>query len=356
MRVALVGPPQSGKSTLFAAVAEAGGSDVDLSRPDQPHLAVVKVPDERLDWLATMGETREAHPAELEFLDLPGFDLSDEPGRTRARAHWQAMEQSDMLVFVVAGFSDPTVPAYRSRVDPAADVEELLAEMLFADLERVAARIRKLEASVRKPTGHHEEDLRELELMKRLREALEADKPIADAIEHETENKLVRSFQFLTLKPTLAVVNCGEAEAAADGPGELASLPAVQLSAKIEEEVAQLAPKERGEFLADLGVAAPARDRLIRACYDRLDLISFLTYNPTECRAWSIPAGTEAVAAAGEVHTDMARGFIRAEVVAFEDLRAAGDHKSAKAAGKVRLEGKHYLVQDGDVILFRFNV
>ena len=356
MRVALVGPPQSGKSTLFAAVAEAGGSDVDLSRPDQPHLAVVKVPDDRLDWLAAMGEPREAHPAELEFLDLPGFDLSDEAGRTRARAHWQAMEQSDMLVFVVAGFSSETVPAYRGRVDPAADVEELLAEVLFADLERVAGRIGRLEASVRKPTAHRDEDLRELELMKRLRDALEAEKPIADAIEHEAENKLVRSFQFLTLKPALVVLNCGEADAAAEGPGELACLPCIQLSAKIEEELAQLAPAERGEFLADLGVAAPARDRLIRGCYDRLKLVSFLTYNPTECRAWSIPAGTDAVTAAGEVHTDMARGFIRAEVVAFDDLQAAGEHKSARAAGKVRLEGKHYIVQDGDVILFRFNV
>lgn len=356
MRVALVGPPQSGKSTLFAAVAEAGGSDVDLSRPDQPHLAVVKVPDERLDWLARQDERRKAHRAELEFLDLPGFDLSDEAGRTRARAHWQAMEQSDMLVFVVAGFSDRTVPAYRSRVDPGADVEELVAEMLFADLERVAARIDKLEATVRKPTAHREDDLRELELMKRLRDALEADKPIADAIEHEAENKMVRSFQFLTLKPTLVVLNCGEADAAAEGPGELVSLPCVQLSAKIEEELAQLAPAERAEFVADLGIAAPARDRLVRACYDRLELISFLTYNPTECRAWSIPVGTDAVTAAGDIHTDIARGFIRAEVVAFDDLKAAGDQKSAKSAGKVRLEGKHYIVQDGDVILFRFNV
>jgi len=356
MRVALVGPPLSGKSTLFAAVAEAGGSNVDLSRPDQPHLAVVKVPDDRLGWLADLEKPRKVTPAELEFLDLPGFDLSDEAGRSRARVHWQTMEQSDLLAFVVAGFSDSTVPAYRGRVDPHADVEELRSEMLFADLERVTARIEKLQAALKKPTAHREENLRELELMNRLHDTLEAERPIADAIEHEAEHKLVRSFQFLTLKPTLVVLNCGEADASAEGPGEIGSLPCISLSAEIEEELAQLAPPERAEFLADLGIEAAARDRLIRACYGRLKLITFLTGGPSEAHAWSVPAGTDAVTAAGEIHTDIARGFIRAEVVAFDDLKAAGNHKAAKAAGKTRLEGKSYLVQDGDVILFRFNV
>jgi GTP-binding protein YchF len=356
MRVALVGPPQSGKSTLFAAVAEAGGSDVDLSRPDQPHLAVVKVPDDRLQWLAELHQPKRVHPAELEFLDVPGFDLSDEAGRTRARAHWQAMEQSDGLVFVVAGFTDPAVPAYRGRADPAGDVEELLAEMLFADLERASARIERLESAARKPTAHREEQAKEMELMKRLRDALEAEQPLAEVVHTDAERKVLRSFQFLTLKPTLVVLNCGEGDAPRAGPGELHGLPCVQLSAKIEEELAQLAPADRGEFLADLGLEAPARDRLIQACYQRLNLVSFLTTGPEECRAWSVPAGTDAVTAAGAVHTDMARGFIRAEVVPFEDLEAAGDHKAAKAAGKVRVEGKEYVVQDGDVIHFRFNV
>ena len=356
MRVALVGPPQSGKSTLFAAVAEAGGSDVDLSRPDQTHLAVVKVPDERLGWMAELEHSKKTTPAELEFLDVPGFDLSDQAGRDRARAHWQEMQQSDMLVFVVAGFADPGVAAHRGRVDPAGDVEELLNEMLFADLERVTNRIDRIESTLRKPLPNRDELLREQELMQRLREALEADRPIAEALHGEAESKLVRSFQFLTLKPTLVVLNCGEDAAGQAGPDGLSGLPVVHLSAKIEEEIAQLSEAERGEFLADLGLEAPARDRLLRACYERLSLISFLTAGPTEARAWSIPAGTDAFTAAGEIHTDIARGFIRAEVVAFEDLKAAGDHKAAKAAAKVRLEGKSYVVRDGDVILFRFNV
>lgn len=356
MRVAFIGPPQSGKSTLFAAVAEAGGSHVDLSRPDQPHLAVVKVPDERLDWLVKLHNPKKTTPAELEFLDLPGFDLSDEAGRSRARTHWMAMEQADMLVFVVAGFSSPAVPAYRNKTDAARDVEELKQEVLFADLERVSTRIEKLEVSSKKPTPRRDEQLRELELMKRLLETLENEKPISDAISSETENKLIRSFQFLTLKPTMVVVNCGEDDAAQAGPPELSGLPCVQLSAKIEEELAQLTPEERGEFLSDLGLTEGARDRLIRECYKGVKLVSFLTDGPDECRAWTIPAGTTAVGAADEIHSDIARGFIRAETVAFADLQAAGDHKAAKAAGKIRLEGKEYIVKDGDVIYFRFNV
>lgn len=356
MRVALVGPPQSGKSTLFEAVAEAGGSHVDIHRPDQPHVAVVKVPDERLDWLARLNRSEKVHHAELEFLDLPGFDLSTEAGRHHARAHWPAMQQSDMLVFVVRAFDEPSVAPYRGRVDPEADLEELLAEMLFADLDQVASRIAKLQAAIKKPTAHREEQEHELALMKRLAETLEAEKPVAEAVSGEGEAKLLRGFAFLSEKPILAVVNCSEDAAGEAGPETLASLACLPLSAKIEEEIAELDDAERAAFLADLGVEQSARDRLIRACYERLNLVSFLTYTGQECRAWSVPAGTDALTAAGEIHSDIARGFIRAETVAFADLKSAGDVKAAKAAAKVRMEGKTYVVQDGDVITFRFNV
>ncbi len=356
MRVALVGPPLSGKSTLFAAVAEAGGSNVDLSRPDQAHLAVVKVPDERVEWLGDMSESKKLTHAELEFLDLPGFDLSDAAGRQRAQAHWPAMRQSDMLVFVVRAFEDPAVPPYRDSVDPARDVEELLAETLFADLDQVTNRVEKLTEAVRKPTPRRDQQQRELELMQRLAETLETERPISSAVANDAEAKLIRSFAFLSQKPVLVVLNCSEDDLEAPAPEEVSGLPCVKLSAKIEEEMARLDAEDRREFLADLGLDAPARDRLIRACYERLDLISFLTTGPEESRAWSIPAGAAAVEAAGEIHTDIARGFIRAETVAFDDLQAAGNMKTARAAGTVRLEGKSYVVQDGDVILFRFNV
>ncbi|MCK4602794.1 MAG: YchF family ATPase [Phycisphaerae bacterium] len=356
MQVALVGPPQSGKSTLFAAVAEAGGSHVHLERGDQPHLAVVKVPDERLNWLAELAKPKKVTPAELEFLDLPGFDLSSEAGRTHARTHWAAMRQSDMLVLVVRSFEDPTIPVYRGRLDPPADVRELLDEMLFADLEQVTTRIEKLQVAIRKPTAKHDQQMHELELMKRLAASLEDEKLTSDAVVSESEAKLLRSFALLSQKPALAVLNCGEDSLDEAGPEKLASLPCLRLSAKIEEELAQLPQADRGEFLAELHLAAPARDRLIRACYEGLNLASFFTTTGNECRAWTVPAGTDALTAAGAIHSDIARGFIRAETVTYDDLHACGNMKAAKAAGKVRLEGKNYVVRDGDVIHFRFNV
>ncbi len=355
MRVALVGPIASGKSTLFAAVVEAGGSHVDLSRGDQVHLGVVKVPDERVEWLRELYQRKKAVHAELEFIDLPGFDLSDPAGRRHAQVHWGAMRQSDMIVLVVRGFTDPSVPAYRNRVDPAADVGELLSEMLFADLDQVTNRIEKLQGSLKKPTAHHDEEMRELELMQKLCETLEAEKPIAEAIESDSQAKLVRSFAFLSQKPMLVVLNCSEGDLGEEAQ-ELGGLPCIRGSAKIEEEIAQLPPDERGEFLTDLGLTGTAAERLIRACYQKMDLISFLTVGSEETRAWTVPVGTDAVTAAEQIHSDIARGFIRAETVSFEDLRAAGDMKAAKAAGKIRLEGKNYIVHDGDVINFRFNV
>jgi len=355
MRVALIGPPQAGKSTLFAAVAEAGGSHVDLSRPDQPHLAVVKVPDERLDWLTKLYNPKKHTPAELEFLDLPGFDLSDEAGRNRARVHWQAMRLCDMLVFVLRAFESDTVPTYRSGVDAQADLQELLGEMIFADLDQTTSRLEKIEAAIKKPTPKRDEYLHEQELMKRLAAALEAEKPLSSALHSDTEAKLVRSFAFLSQKPALVAMNCSESDLG-KGQEKISGLACIRLSAKIEEEIAQLPPAERAEFLADLGLGASARDRLIRACYSGMKLVSFLTSSDPEVRAWTVPAGTDAVTAAGTIHSDIARGFIRAETVAFEDLKAAGDMKAAKAAGKVRLEGKNYVIQDGDVIYFRFNV
>ena len=355
MKAALVGPTLSGKSTLFAAMAEAGGSHVDLHRADQPHLAVVKVPDERVLWLAEMYKPKKTTFAELEFLDLPGFDLSDEDGRERSKAHWPAMRQSDMLVFVVREFSGDSAPLYRDRIDPASDVQELLAEMLFADLDQVSARVDKLQAALKKPSPKKDEQARELDLMERLKAALEGDKPIASALQSDAEGKLLKSFGFLSQKPALVVINTDESKAQ-QAPEPIAGLPVLRLSAKIEEEIAQLPPEERKEFLADLGLSASARDRMVQACYQRVNLISFLTAGEDECRAWTIPANTDAVTAAGQIHSDIARGFIRAETVSFADLKAHGDMKGVKAAGRTRLEGKSYIVQDGDIINFRFAV
>jgi len=357
MRVALIGPPFSGKTTLFEAIAAAGGSTVDVSRADQPHLAVARLPDERLKWLAEHYQTKKVVPAELEVLDMPGVDLSDPAAREHWRRHWSEVRDCAMTVLVVRDFADPSVAAYRGRVDAAADAAELIAEMLFADLDQVTGRIERLQEGLQKPKKPAERDAirHELELMTRLRDALENERPAAEAVHTDAEAKLLRSFALLSLKPQLVVRNCDEGDAAR-ADETIAGVHAMSVSAKIERELAQLDPADRGEFLADLNLTAPARDRLLRHCFGEMSMITMLTAGAPECRAWPLPAGTDAVTAAGEIHSDIARGFIRAETTAFEDLRAAGDIKAVKAAGKLRLEGKHYVVRDGDVINFRFNV
>ena len=328
---------------------------MDLSRPDQPHLAVVKVPDERLVWLGQLYKPKKVTPAELELLDLPGLDFSDESGRSRATSHRPALEQSDALLFVLRAFENTSVAPYRGRIKPEEDLEELQSEMLLADLDRLSARVEKLTAAIKKPTPQRDEQQRELKLMTRLLEALESEQPLREAVKTPAEEKSLRSFGLLSLKPALTVINCDEDQASSE-MDDLGGLPTLGLSARIEEEIAQLPAEQRKEFLADLGVEDLACDRLIRAAYQKMDLVSFLTVGEDECRAWTIPAGTGAQIAAGKIHSDIARGFIRAEVVAYDDFREAGDFKGAKAAGKVRLEGKEYIVADGDIINFRFNV
>jgi hypothetical protein len=355
MRVAMIGPPYSGKTTLFAAIAEAGGSKVDVSRPDQPHLAVVKVPDERLRWLTGIYKPQKEVPAEIELLDMPGVDLADAVAREHWRRHWAQVRDCGLVVMVVREFEDDSVPAYRNRIDPAGDAGELRAEMLFADLEQVTSRIEKLEAQLKKP-ANHDATQRELELMARLREALEQEKPINQAVHNEAEGKLLRSFAFLSGRNHVVVLNCDESHAG-QAPQPVAGLEAIRLSARIEEEIAQLDVADRTAFLADLGLTAPARDRLLRECYHKLGLVTMFTVGEDECRAWTLPAGTDAVNAAGAIHSDIARGFIRAETMTHEDLHAAkGDEKAVRAAGKLRLEGKQYIIKDGDIVNFRFNV
>jgi GTP-binding protein YchF len=356
MRVALVGPPFGGKSTLFSAIAHSGPAGARTERADQERLAMVKVPDERLLWLEQVYKPKKRVHAEIGFLDVPGLDLSTESARERARAHWPAVRQSDAVVIVLRNFDNPSVPAYRDRVDYQADLAEIKDEMLFSDLAQVASRIEKVEAALKKPSQLREQYQKELELFRKLQETLENERPLSEAITNPADDKIVRAFAFLTLKTAIVVVNCSEGQVPAEPPAEIAGLPAIFLCAKIEEEVAALDEADRAEFMKELGVVEPVRDRLIRSAYKAMKLISFLTAGEDEVRAWTIPAGTTAVNAAGAIHTDISRGFIRAELVGYDDLKAAGTEKAAKAAGKFRLEGKTYIVQDGDVVEFRFNV
>lgn len=353
MRIAFIGPLQSGKSTLFRAVTgqPAGGHHTG------EQIAVVKVPDSRLDWLAEHYKPKKYTEATIDCLDVPGFSQETGAGQAEFRKSLPSIRKCDALVAVVRAFDNPSVPPYRNRVDPRADLDELVAELIFNDLDAVTTRIERLEKSLKKPTKTQEQEKRELELMQRLQGTLEAEQPISAANLTDDERKLLAGFQFLTELPLIAVINVGEDQAAAPPPFEFPyAKTTISLCAETEEQIAQLEPADRAAFLEDLGVKEPARDRLIRACYETVGLISFLTCGEDEVRAWPIRKGTVAVDAAGKIHSDLARGFIRAETVSFEDLVAAGDMKAAKAAGKVRLEGKTYVVQDGDIMNIRFSV
>ncbi len=354
MKAALIGLPQSGKSTLFTAIT---GHTPPPGQMIQEHLASLKVPDPRLGILAEMYKPERVVPATLDLIDFPGFSLTTPQGQAEFRRHAANVRTCDALVAVVRAFQNEGVPPYRDRIDPAADLAELRTEIVFADLEVVTTRIEKLQKQITKPIPTQEHDKRELVVLERCREALEKDQPILAVGQNEEERAMLRSYSFLTQRPLVVVVNVNEGDIGKPVPlAEKYLANMLVLSAPIESEIAQLDPADRPAFLSDLGIAEPALDVLVRAVYDAVGLVSFLTVGEDEVRAWSVRKGSNAVEAAGKVHTDIARGFIRAETVAYTDLIAAGDMKGAKAHGKVRLEGKNYIVQDGDVILFRFNV
>lgn len=354
MRIAFVGPPQSGKSTLFRAVT---GTTAGPQHGMGEQLAVVKVPDRRLDFLAGLYKPKKYTEAVMDCLDVPGFSHETAAQAGEFRKSLPSVRKCDALVAVIRSFDNPSVPPYRNRVDPQKDLEELMSELIFNDLETVTTRVERLENALKKPTKTHDQEKRELELMRRLQAALENEKPLASAIQNDDDRKAVASYQFLTEMPLIVVVNVSEKDAAAAPTFEWPhAKTTISLCAETEEQIAQLEPADRKAFLEDLGVGEPAKDRLVRACYDAVGLISFLTAGEDEVRAWSIKRGSDAVEAAGKIHSDIARGFIRAETVAYNDLVAAGDMKNVKAAGRMRLEGKTYVVQDGDIINFRFNV
>jgi hypothetical protein len=264
-----------------------------------------------------------------------------------------------MLVLVVRGFEEATVPAYRNKVDPAGDLAELRTELLLADLELVTTRIERLEKHINKPTKTQPHDKAELALQKKLQETIESEKPISSAIETEAEREMIKSLEFLTLKPIVVAVNVGEGQLDKkfSFPDVVdATVPVISICAKLEYELAQLDADSRAAFMADLGISESEKSKFVKSCYSAMGLISFLTVVSNELQAWPIKQGTSALYAAGKVHTDIKRGFIRAETFGFDDLKELGSEKAVKAAGKIRLEGKEYIVQDGDIINFRFNV
>jgi hypothetical protein len=351
MKAAFLGAIGSGKSTLLAAIS---GRQMSHAGSVQIEEVIATVPDERLDWLFGHYKPKKKVNATTDCLDLPGLSFADGHSRAAARRLLEQVRTSELLVLVIRAFDRSGIKA-----EPLKELSELMTELLLTDLELVETRIDKLEKQLHKPTKDHAKQKAELEVHLKLRQTIEAEKPLRTAIKTEEEIELVKSLGFLTLKPMVVVFNTAEGNPAQtfDTAAVLDSVvPVISVCAEIEYEVSQLDEKSRIDFMKDLQISEPAANRFVKSCYSALGLITFFTFCNDETRAWPIIAGTTALDAAGKVHSDMKRGFIRAETMHFDDLKRFGDEKAVKAAGKVHLEGKNYIVQDGDVILFRFNV
>ena len=360
LRAGLIGFPSAGKTALFQLLT---------SLPDLPgrsgrgradaEVGVARVPDERLDRLTALFNPRKRVPATVEFADIA--TVGGAAGSAQALLDVAPFRNADALLHVVRMFRDPSVPHPSGSVDPARDVRAMEDEIILADLGVVERRLERLERDIKKTNTP---DLRrEQEVLVRCREALEGGRPLRALDLGADDARRLRGFQFLSAKPLLLVLNLDEADLArADEAVALAGIEpflagaatrAVPICARIELEIAQLDEADRGAFMADLGLTESGLDRVIRASYDLLGYISFFTVGEDECRAWSIPRDTPAVLAAGEIHSDISRGFIRAEVVRYEHLLARGTLAATRDHGELRLEGKDYIVRDGDVINFR---
>jgi len=292
----------------------------------------------------------------IDFVDLPGSTEGDGE-HAGLEKHLPTLRQCDLLMVTLRAFESEAVPTHGGRVDAENDLAQLRDELLLADMLICDNRIEKIEKILARPGKDSDRHKHEIELLKRCREALESEKPVREVIQPGEQEKILRSFGFLTLKPMLLVINVGESQIGHEPPFDDPHVTTTfAVCAGIEAEIIQMDPADRSEFMKDYGILALARDRIIRACFDALGMIVFLTAGDPEVRAWAILKDTPAAEAAGKIHTDLQRGFIKAETVAFDDLYAAGSLRDAKAAGKVRLEPKHYPVQDGDVLNIKFNV
>lgn len=350
MKLGIIGKPQAGKTTVFNAAAGRQETVGDFSQV--AHKAIIKVPDPRLDRLAELVKPPKVTHAEIEFLDSPGFT-----GKGKEATDFSLspdLRQADALIVVIDAFSD--------KAQPARDIQDLIDEMILADQVLIENNISKKSRKI-KLTGDTSE-VRELELLKHALELLEQEKPLIDLDLSEDDLKLLRGYMFISQKPLLIVLNIAEDDLEKSEEifkeHEQIITPAKRelaiLCGKIEMELISLDPEERRAFLEELHIATPAVDLVIQKSFCLLGLISFFTIGDNEVRAWPIKRGTVARKAAGMVHSDIERGFIRAETVAYDDYVTYQTHAALKAAGKIRLEGKDYVVQDGDVILFRFNV
>ena len=364
MKLGIVGLPNVGKSTLFNAITKAGAESANYPFCTiEPNVGVVDVPDHRIDRLAQMYNPKKVTRAYIEFVDIAGLVKGASKGEGLGNKFLSHIREVDAIVHVVRCFEDENITHVEGSIDPIRDIETINLELIFSDVEMVERRIDR----TKKAMKGNKALAAELELLERLKTHLEEGNP-ARSLEYTEEELLVmKEIALISMKPVIYAANVAEGDMAADiennafvnrvkefAAGENSEV--MVISARIEEEISELEGEEKEMFLEELGMNESGLDRLIKASYKLLGLISYLTAGEPEVRAWTITNGTKAPQAAGKIHTDFERGFIRAEVVAYDDLMECGTMTAAKEKGLVRSEGKEYVMKDGDIVLFRFNV
>lgn len=355
MRLGIIGLPQTGKTTLFNALTRGSQPTGAASGKIEMHTAVVDVPDPRVDKLAEMFVPKKTIYAKVTYVDIAGLDGANKGNISGALLN--QLTQMDGFIQVVRVFDDENVPHVSETVDPLRDIANMDSELVLNDLIAVERKLEHLTEEKKKGAGRDKAVIeRETVLFNRFHDALSNEIPLRDIDVNAEEMKLLSGFGFLSQKPMLLVLNTSEGQKAPEVTNLHKHTSVVALQGKLEADIAQLAPEEAAMFLEEYHIEEPSLNRMIRLSYDLLGLQSFFTAGSDECRAWTVHRGATAPEAAGEIHTDLQKGFIRAEVIAYNDLMALGGMNEAKAKGKLRLEGKEYIVQDGDILNIRFNV
>ncbi|KPU44049.1 ribosome-binding ATPase YchF [Oxobacter pfennigii] len=365
MKLGIVGLPNVGKSTLFNAITKAGAEAANYPFCTiEPNVGVVPVPDERLNVLAQMYNPKKVTPTTVEFLDIAGLVKGASKGEGLGNKFLSHIREVEAIVHVVRCFSNENIVHVEGSIDPIRDIEIINLELILSDLEIID---RRLERSGKAVKSGDKKMQNEVVVLQQIKECLDKGNAVRSMEFNEDEQQFVKQLFLLSTKPVLYVCNVSEDDLISDIESNVyvnkvkeyaakENSGSIVISGKLEEEIAQLDEKEKQEFLSDYGLDQSGLDKLIKESYKLLGLISFLTGGPDEVRAWTIKSGTKAPQAAGKIHSDIERGFIRAEVVPFEQLVECGSETAAKEKGLIRSEGKEYIMQDGDVVLFRFNV